>query len=155
MDGKLEDKRCADDGPFQGRRLLQEPIFAHCGLLPRLTIRWEFNGKGGLVCREMGRVLRVCFFALRGNCKPLINESGRVHPPQAEEKVWARLPRERRGDCVREIVIIVGKEVPEKTWSARAVMVGAQHTAGSKAVNTRKNVSVSSMTKTRCLSLFR
>ena len=39
MDGILESERCADDGPFHGRFLLQELIFAQCEFLPRLTIR--------------------------------------------------------------------------------------------------------------------
>ena len=60
VDGVLEDERCADEGPFQGRFLVQELILVHCEFLSRPTVRGNRMENGGLVCGERGRVLRVC-----------------------------------------------------------------------------------------------
>ena len=84
--------RCADDGPFQRRFLLQELIFAHCEFLPKNLM----ESTDWCATRERGRTLRVCLVAHSGNSRPLMNECGRVHPLPLHARAGRKLCQGRQ-----------------------------------------------------------
>ena len=95
--GKLEDVRCADNGPCQKK---VSPARAHLRSLRASASSCnsrKLAEQGGLECLESGRALRACPLAHRGNYRLFTNERGCVHPLQPRKISQSSTPkRERR-----------------------------------------------------------